>query len=150
MIRYLPLSPSAVTRLDASNVVWTSDLLAKDEELWEVFKQGADLYPYSFAAFLFGTNAADLRTEEMLETFDKAFLGTFQTDIQVLTAVVKRISWHREGHKEDIRSDDELLIDFLTGRHELLRGRLAERFATVPVPGGLAVFDLDVINIAVN
>lgn len=150
MISFESAARKESQKLDASYVVWLGDRLARDARLAETFQQGAEVYPYSFIAFFFGTNAADMEPHNLLGTFKRSHLGNFPTEEQALQAVLGRVGWQHEVTKIGDPNDEEPVTDFLSWKTEMLRERFAEQFAFVPIPGALAAFDLDPIEEAIR
>lgn len=149
MISFESTTPRGTPKLDASVVVWLTHRLGTDEQLAEAFKLGTEKYPFSFAAYIFGTDAAKMEPENLLRTFTQAHVGNFLTEAQAFQAVLGRIGWQHEVSKIGDQNDEEPVTDFLSWKTEMLRERFADQYAFIPLPGTTAVFDLDIINAAI-
>ena len=149
MISFESAPPRSTHKLDTPYVVWLADRLGTDEEFAEIFKQGCRTYPLTFAAYVFGTKAADMDPDNLLSTFSKAHVGDFPTETQALEAALGRLGWQHEVARIGDRNDEEPVSDFLSWKTESLREFLADKYEFIRVSGSISVFDLDVIETAV-
>ena len=150
MISFESAPPRNTHKLDTSYVVWLADRLGTDEEFAEHFTQGCREHRYSFAAYIFGTNAADMDLDNLLSTFTKAHLGNFPTETQALDAVLGRLGWQHEVSTIGNHNDEEPVSDFVSWKTEMLREFLNDKYEFIPIPGSIAVFDLNVIETAIH
>lgn len=100
----------------------------------------------SFAAYLLSTDAYQLPPSKLLDNFDAAEVGSYDTEDEALEAVVRRLGWLQAIDQLQETGGDGRAIDFLTWKADELRDHLSGEFAFVQLLSQWAVFDLVAVH----